>query len=162
MPEKSLLQMPGIITVLNTPFTVDDAIDLDGLRKNVHYALNAGVAGFLVPAMAAEVGKLSLAERKTMVRAVLESVAGRVPVIGGASAPTTEERVDTTKRLVELGCDGILVSIPYENELQYARDVEAVAGQRPPFLMLQDWDATGFGVPVPLIARLFVSAAVEK
>jgi 4-hydroxy-tetrahydrodipicolinate synthase len=155
MPENSLLHMPGIITVLNTPFTIDDAIDIDGLRKNVEYALAAGVAGFLVPAMAAEVGKLTTAEREAMVRTVLGTVAGRVPVIGGASAPTREERVNTTRRLVELGCDGILVSIPYENETQYAGDVHAVADQRPPFLMLQDWDATGSGVPVPLIVRLF-------
>ncbi len=155
MPEKSLLHMPGIVTVLNTPFTADDALDIDGLKKNVAYALDTGVAGFLVPAMAAEVGKLSPAERETMVLAVLERVGGRVPVIGGASAPTTEARIETTKRLVALGCDGILVSIPFENELQYARDVEAVAAQRPPFLMLQDWDATGVGVPVPLVARLF-------
>ncbi len=155
MPEKTLLQMPGIITVLNTPFTADDAIDVDGLRKHVEYALRAGVAGFLVPAMAAEVGKLSADERELMVRAVLETVRGRVPVIGGASAPTAQERVRTARQLTNLGCDGILVSIPFENEAQYARDVQAVSDQHPPFLMLQDWDAMGSGVPVPLIARLF-------
>jgi 4-hydroxy-tetrahydrodipicolinate synthase len=105
--------------------------------------------------MAAEVGKLTLAERETMVRTVLDTVGGRVPVIGGASAPTTQERVQTARRMVELGCDGVLVSIPYESDTQYAGDVWAVADQHPPFLMLQDWDATGSGVPVPLIARLF-------
>ncbi len=155
MPDKPLLHMPGIITVLNTPFTVENTIDTDGLRRNVAYALNTGVAGFLVPAMAAEVGKLAADERETMVRTVLQTVTGRVPVIGGASAPTTEERVNTTRRLIELGCDGILVSIPYENEAQYVSNVHAVADQHPPFLMLQDWDASGSGVPVPLIARLF-------
>ncbi len=155
MTEKTLLHMPGIITVLNTPFTDDDSIDIDGLRNHVSYALDAGVAGFLVPAMAAEVGKLSAMERETMVRTVLETVGGRVPVIGGASAPTAEERLNTAWELIELGCDGILVSIPYETEVQYAKDVQAIADQRPPFLMLQDWDATGSGVPVPLIARLF-------
>ena len=155
MPEKTLLHMPGIITVLNTPFTEEDAIDLDGLRKHVEYALGAGVSGFLVPAMAAEVGKLSAEERGAMVRTVLDTTAGRVPVIGGASAPTSAERVANARRLVETGCDGVLVSIPYENETQYAADVRAVAAVQPPFLMLQDWDAAGSGVPVPLLARLF-------
>ena len=155
MTEKTLPHMPGIITVLNTPFTRTDEIDVEGLKKHVEYAIGAGAAGFLVPAMAAEVGKLSAVERETMVRTVLNGVRGRVPVIGGASAPTERERVDTTRRLIDLGCDGILVSIPYENEIQYTRNVQAVADQRPPFLMLQDWDAAGSGVPVPLIARLF-------
>jgi len=155
MPEKSLLPLPGIITVLNTPFTAEDKIDTDGLRRHVEYALGAGVAGFLVPAMAAEVGKLTAAERELMVRTVLDAVCGRVPVIGGASAPTTQERVHTARQLIELNCAGILVSIPYENEIQYIGDVQAIADTQPPFLMLQDWDATGSGVPVPLLARLF-------
>ena len=47
MSGKTLLQLPGIITVLNTPFTADDAIDTEGLRRHVEYALGAGVSGFL-------------------------------------------------------------------------------------------------------------------
>jgi len=57
MAEKTLLHMPGIITVLNTPFTADDRLDFDGLKRHVEYALGTGVAGFLVPAMASESGQ---------------------------------------------------------------------------------------------------------
>jgi hypothetical protein len=49
----------GIITVLNTPFNPDDTLDLLGLARNVENAIQAGVAGFLVPAMASEVSALS-------------------------------------------------------------------------------------------------------
>jgi dihydrodipicolinate synthase/N-acetylneuraminate lyase len=41
---KELLELRGIITVLNTPFNDDDAVDLLSLRKNVRYALEAGAA----------------------------------------------------------------------------------------------------------------------
>jgi 4-hydroxy-tetrahydrodipicolinate synthase len=152
---KTLLDMRGIVTVLNTPFLDDDAIDREGLNANVAQAIAAGVAGFLVPAMAAEVGKLSMAERIQVVETVLGAVKGRVPVIGGASADTPEARLDMARRLIGLGCDGVLVSIPYTDESQYRRHVEAVAALDPPFLMLQDWDATGYGVPVSVIVRLF-------
>jgi len=57
----------GIITVLNTPFTAEDSIDLPGLTKNVRNAVAAGVAGFLVPAMASEVGHLAPDEKKQIV-----------------------------------------------------------------------------------------------
>ncbi|MDZ4861598.1 MAG: dihydrodipicolinate synthase family protein, partial [Candidatus Hydrogenedentes bacterium] len=67
---KELLDLHGIITVLNTPFLDDDSLDLEGLRRNVRYAIDAGVAGFLVPAMASEVGKLSETERLTLVGTV--------------------------------------------------------------------------------------------
>lgn len=89
---KNLLQMHGIITVLNTPFTEDDAVDLAALRRNVPYALDSGVAGFLVSAMASEVDKLSPEERKQIVVAVLNENGGRVRVIGSASAATAEQR----------------------------------------------------------------------
>lgn len=144
----------GIVTVLNTPFNTDDSLDLPGLAKNVENAIRAGVAGFLVPAMASEVGALTESERAAVVRCTVETAAGRVPVIGGASAPDQAARCDAAKRLRALGCAGILVSIPFEDEEAYTRDVEELAALDPGFLMLQDWDANGYGLPVPLVARL--------
>ncbi len=152
---KSLLQLHGIITVLNTPFTDSDAVDLPSLRKNVRYALEAGVAGFLVPAMASEVDKLSPEERKQIVTAVLKESDGRVPVIGGASAATGGERIRNAAALIELGCDGVLASIPFQNEAQYEEDVRELDALKPGFLMLQDWHFQGYGLPISLIARLF-------
>ncbi|HOF38811.1 MAG TPA: dihydrodipicolinate synthase family protein, partial [Candidatus Hydrogenedentes bacterium] len=145
----------GIITVLNTPFTQDDAIDVYGLARNVENAVAAGVAGFLAPAMASEVDKLTENERDVMVRTVLEAAAGRVPVFGGASAASQAERVHWTRAMLRLGCDGVLVSVPFEDEAQYEREVREIAECGPPMLMLQDWDPRGYGVPVAVIARLF-------
>lgn len=153
--DKELLELRGIITVFNTPFTEDDGIDTQGLRRNVSRAIDAGVAGFLVPAMASEVGKLSEAERRLLVESVVDEAAGRVPVIGGASAPDCEQRVRIAGDLIAMGCQGVLVSIPYESDAQYETDVRAIDELRPPFLMLQDWDANGYGVPVSTVARLF-------
>ena len=152
---KTLLELRGIITVLNTPFSEDDAVDLSSLRKNVRYAIQSGVVGFLVPAMAGEVDKLSSEERQRIVEAVLVENNGQVAVIGGASAPTAAERKAMTKALIELGCDGVLASIPFQDELQYERDVRELDALGPGFLMLQDWDFQGYGLPICLIARLF-------
>lgn len=152
---KTLLELRGIITVLNTPFSEDDAVDLSSLRKNVRHAIQSGVVGFLVPAMASEVDKLSSEERQRIVEAVLAENKGQVAVIGGASAPTAEERKAMTRALIELGCDGVLASIPFQDELQYERDVRELDALGPGFLMLQDWDFQSYGLSVSLIARLF-------
>lgn len=143
----------GIVTVLNTPFTQRDRVDLDALAAHVQWALDAGVSGFLVPAMASEVGKLSASERFDMVRTVVQVAGGRVPVIGGASAATQSERCANAEKLVGLGCEGVLVSLPYTDEASYEADICEVA-QRTPFLMIQDWDFGGYGLPVSLITRL--------
>ena len=145
----------GIVTVLNTPFGADGTIDTAALARNASMALDAGVAGFLVPAMAAEVQKLSDAERSALVRTTVETVAGRVPVIGGASAPDAASRERLAITCLELGCAGILSSIPYVDDAHYEQQVRHLAALRPGFLMLQDWDAQGYGLPVRLIVRLF-------
>ncbi|MHA1679450.1 MAG: dihydrodipicolinate synthase family protein [Promethearchaeota archaeon] len=159
---KELLDLHGIITVLNTPFTGHGEIDAVSLRRNVSRAVDAGVAGFLVPAMASEVNKLSESERAWMVENVLDETNGRVPIIGGASANTRGERIRITRGLIDMGCDGILVNIDYENDAQYERDVLDVARLDPDLLMLQDWSFTGYGIPVPLITRLFLEVDAFK
>lgn len=147
----------GIVSVLNTPFNEDNSLDLPGLTHNVENAIQAGVAGFLVPAMASEVGALTEAERVAVVKTTVDTARGRVPVIGGASAADQSARMEAANTLIDLGCTGILASIPYENDASYTGHVEALADLEPGFLMLQDWDANGYGLPVPLIVRLFDS-----
>lgn len=56
--KKKLFPLIGIVTVIITQFTSDDTIDYGALIHNVREALKAGVADFLVPAMASEVYKL--------------------------------------------------------------------------------------------------------
>lgn len=159
---KACLPLRGIVTVLNTPFTAANELDTDALRAHVRAALDAGVVGFLAPAMASEVGHLSAAERSQFVKAVIAEAKGRAVVIGGASAPSGSERIHLGRELVAAGCDGVLVSIPYENDYQYTEAVREVAAVKPPFLMLQDWDANGFGVPVSTLVRLFEMIEVVR
>ncbi len=147
--------MRGIITVLNTPFAPDDTLDLPGLRLNVTKAIDAGVAGFLVPALAGEVGALSNDERALLVSTVVETCAGRVPVIGGASAPTQRARMHLAREASNLGCAGILVNMPLTDESLFERDLNELAELSSAFLMLQDWDPVGDGLPIPFITRLF-------
>ncbi len=150
---KESRELDGIVTVLNTPFTPEGKIDRAGLERHVEYALSAGVSGFLVPAMAAEVDELNRDERRLIVGSVVDACAGRVAVIGGASAPA-KDRAAIAAELVELGCEGVLVSIPFEGEDSYRRDVDEIAACDTPYLMLQDWDAAGYGLPVDLIVEL--------
>jgi dihydrodipicolinate synthase/N-acetylneuraminate lyase len=159
---KPCLPLRGIVTVLNTPFTAADELDVEALRRHVRKALAAGVVVFLAPGMASEVDKLTPAERELFVTTVLEEAKGRAVVIGGASARSGAERVRLARELVAAGCDGILVSIPYQSDEQYSAAVREVAETGPSFLMLQDWDPHGYGVPVATLVRLFETVACVR
>lgn len=156
MQFEPLEALRGIVTVLNIPFDEDGAVALPALTRNVAYAVDAGVAGFLVPAMASEVGRLSASERRGIVDTVLEAATGRVPVVGGASAPTAAERRERAAELVAAGCRCVLAAIPWRgDEGSYLAEIEDLASLDLPCLMVQDWDATGRGAPVDAIAAAF-------
>lgn len=155
-------KLQGIITVLNTPFTESNKIDEKSLRENIDLALQAGVAGFLVPGKAGEVDKLTERERIFLVSVVVDEVKGRSPVIGCASAEEEQKRNKIGRKLIDLGCDGILADITYNSEQEYCKQVQSLADLKPDFLILQDWDFSGYGVPVPVIVRLFAEVDVFK
>jgi dihydrodipicolinate synthase/N-acetylneuraminate lyase len=150
-----LLDIRGIVTVLNTPFTDHDSIALDAVARNVERAVRAGVAGFLVPALASEVSALSADEREELVRCVVEAAGGRVPVICGCSGKSQKERISNLELSGKLGCAGGLVALTCADEASYSREVAELSEAAPGFLVIQDWDPSGYGAPVPLIARLF-------
>jgi 4-hydroxy-tetrahydrodipicolinate synthase len=142
---------------LNTPFNTDNTIDFSALRKNVLYALDAGVAGFLVPAMASEVYKLSEKERTEMVAAVLETVNSKVPVIAGAGETDLVKSKRLISEYIRLGCKNVLFQIPFQNENQFKKHFFELAETGPGMIMLQDWDASCYGLPDHLILELFES-----
>ena len=152
---KQLYPLFGIVTVLNTPFKTDNTIDFSALRRNVDYALESGIAGFLVPAMASEVYKLSEPERMEMVVAVLEATNGKVPVIAGAGETDLVKSKRLISKYIGLGCKNVLFQIPFQNETQFRKHFYELAVTDPDMIMLQDWDATGYGLSDELIVELF-------
>lgn len=152
---KQLFPLHGIVTVLNTPFKTDKTIDLPALKRNVDYALVAGVAGFLVPAMASEVYKLSETERIEMVAAVLEGANRKVPVIAGAGETDLVKSKRLILEYIRLGCKNVLFQIPFTDENQFKNHFNELAATGPEIIMLQDWDASGYGLPDHLILELF-------
>jgi dihydrodipicolinate synthase/N-acetylneuraminate lyase len=152
---KDLYPLFGIVTVLNTPFDEHDTLDISALKCNVRNALEAGVAGFLVPAMAAEVYKLSITERIAMVDAILEEVNGAVPVIAGAGETALDKSKKLLREYAALGCTDVLFQIPYQDPEQFKRHFSELAELDIAVIMLQDWDASGYGLPDELILELF-------
>jgi 4-hydroxy-tetrahydrodipicolinate synthase len=152
---KELYPLKGIVTVLNTPFTNDDTIDHKALKNNVEEALKAGVAGFLVPAMASEVYKLSVNERLKMVETVLETAGDHIPVIAGAGETDLSKSKEILRSTLDLGCKNVLFQIPYKNEEQFRSHFMELAALNPEMIMLQDWDASGYGLTDELICDLF-------
>ena len=152
---KVLYPLHGIVTVLNTPFTHDDKVDREALAHHVRMALDAGVSGFLVPAMASEVKKLTHSEKLGMVEKVLEVVNNAVPVFAGTADVDIQSSGKIIKAYQALGCRHFLVQIPFQEPDQFKGDFLNLMDHDPEVVMLQDWDPNGYGLPDELILELF-------
>src|SRR5947208_15357916 len=82
------MRFPGIIPAVTTPFDAAGEIDIPALHGNLAALLDAGIHGIVATGTMGEAGSLSNQERRTVVDAVVEAAAGRVPVVVGVSAAT--------------------------------------------------------------------------
>ncbi|MEX2410046.1 MAG: dihydrodipicolinate synthase family protein [Candidatus Paceibacterota bacterium] len=152
---KSLYPLRGIISVLNTPFSVTGSVDIPALILNVNNAINAGVSGFLIPAMASEVYSLTNKEKLKMVENVLLTADKEVHVFVGVSGNNFDERYNLLKSYLNMGCKQVLFQIPFENAISFKKQFYKLADLNPETIMLQDWDSSGYGLPDSLISELF-------
>ncbi|BBB96052.1 MULTISPECIES: dihydrodipicolinate synthase family protein [Bradyrhizobium] len=71
----------GVFPVAPTIFDANGNLDLEGQRRCVDFMIDAGSHGICILANFSEQFVLTDAERETVMHAVLEHVAGRIPVI---------------------------------------------------------------------------------
>ena len=155
---KDLFPLFGVVAIPQTPFDDEDRIDLGSLSRGVEDRLTAGVDGLLFPVVASEVGRLTINERKTVTRAVLEQAASRVPVIIGSSAGDARAVRSMAEFATSHGATGILVQAPIailRDELATLRYFRTVCEAPIDMLMIQDLEWGGPGLPVETIVRLF-------
>ncbi len=109
----------GSITPLMTPFTDDGAVDHRSLANLVNWQLANGSHGISIGGSTGEPGAQSIAERLAAIATVVDTVAGRVPVVAGTGTAKLDETLELTGAAADLGVDAALVITPY-----YARPTQ--------------------------------------
>ncbi len=111
-----MTRFSGCGTALVTPFTDSGDVDMLALRALIEWQIAEGI-NLLVPCgSTGEAQTMSDEERQRVVAAVVETSAGRVPVMAGATSNDTARAVDETRRMCRLGVDYILTATPYYNK----------------------------------------------
>ena len=102
----------GVCPVLATPFDAQGAPDEGALARVVDYALRCGADAVVFPGVASEVEQLSVAERDRLVALVARTVAGRVPVVVGASAGDLSASIRQVRLAESVGAAAAMVMAP--------------------------------------------------
>jgi 4-hydroxy-tetrahydrodipicolinate synthase len=102
----------GCGTALITPFSPNGNVDDAALRALVAWQLDEGI-DFLVPCgSTGEAATLDQQEHLRVIAIVAETVAGRVPVIGGAASNDTKKAIALSKAVIDAGATHLLHASP--------------------------------------------------
>ncbi|GAA3797916.1 4-hydroxy-tetrahydrodipicolinate synthase [Streptomyces coacervatus] len=106
------LSMSGANTLLVTPFDADWELDLPSLTSLTEYVLAGGVHGVIALGSAGEFFALSTQERVQVMKHVVQTVDGRVPVTVGIGADSTANAIELGLQAQAAGADCVLVVPP--------------------------------------------------
>lgn len=142
-----ITSMRGIIPSLHTPFSKDNKIDLQSLKKLIDHTISSGCAGMLVGAVAGENSSLSFNEKKLIIKESIRYNGNRIPTIVSCSAKEQKDRIALSILAKEAGAEWILCQVPdnvYGDELLEC--FQQIAEVGPKYLMIQDLSWTDNGM----------------
>jgi len=123
----------GSIVALVTPMDERGAVDKDSLKRLVEFHIAEGTDALVAVGTTGESATLDEQEHCDVIKAVVDYVGGRIPVIAGTGANSTTEAINLTRLAKEAGADACLIVTPYYNKptqqglfLHYQAIAEAV------------------------------------
>jgi 4-hydroxy-tetrahydrodipicolinate synthase len=106
----------GVGTAIVTPFGKDGNVDYKVFGKLIEFQILNDVDAIIVCGTTGESATMTYEERFSAVKFVVDTVAGRVPVIGGGGSNSTASAVRLCQDVQKAGADGLLVVSPYYNK----------------------------------------------
>jgi 4-hydroxy-tetrahydrodipicolinate synthase len=103
----------GTYTVMVTAFDASGKLDLDAQARFTDWQVREGIHGLIPLGSTGEFLSLTPEERRAVAKCVIDTVAGRVPVLIGAGAESTDEVIDNVAMAEDLGADGTMIIPPF-------------------------------------------------
>ncbi len=105
----------GVWTALVTPFSTDNQVDYDSLRRLIDFQVQEGVDGVLPCGTTGESPTLSWRDHDAVVEGAVRTVDGRVGVLAGTGSNNTQEAIRATTQAKEAGATAVLLVDCYYN-----------------------------------------------
>ena len=108
--------LQGSLVALVTPLSENGEVDYAALQKLLDWHINEGTDGIVSVGTTGESATLNIKEHIEVVEFTVKHINGRLPVIAGTGANSTEEAIDLTKEARLKGADYALLVTPYYNK----------------------------------------------
>jgi 4-hydroxy-tetrahydrodipicolinate synthase len=152
------MKWSGVFPAATTQFNADSSIDIDASQQVLDALIRDGVHGLVVLGTCGENNSLEADEKRQMLRAAVEVVAGRVPIIVGVSELTTPRAAAFAKDAETIGADALMVLpamvyVPTEAELEaHFRTVARASGL--PIMLYNNPPAYRAAITLDVLTRL--------
>src|SRR5579872_5672791 len=113
IPSPSARPYRGVFPVAPTIFDDRGELDLEGQRRCIDFMIDAGSHGICILANFSEQFVLTDAERERVMHAVLEHVAGRVPVIVTTTHFSSRVCAERSRAAQDAGAAMVMIMPPY-------------------------------------------------
>ena len=106
----------GTGVALVTPFKKDFSVDIDALQRIVNFSIDGGVEYLVVMGTTAENATLTQAEKELVIKTVIDTNKGRLPLVLGVGGNNTMQIVEELKTGDFSAFEAILSVSPYYNK----------------------------------------------
>jgi 1-pyrroline-4-hydroxy-2-carboxylate deaminase len=148
----------GVYPAATTQFNADSSIDFEASQGVLDALIKDGVHGLIVLGTCGENNSLDADEKRAALKAAVEVVAGRVPVVVGVSEMTTDRAAKFAKDAEAIGADALMVLpamvyVPTELELEnHFRTVAAATSL--PLMLYNNPPAYRVSITTSVLQRL--------
>jgi 4-hydroxy-tetrahydrodipicolinate synthase len=111
-----LEQLTGSIVALVTPMHDDGSVDYPALRRLIDWHIDEGTDCLGVVGTTGESPTVNVEEHCEIIRVSVEQSRGRVPVMAGCGANSTQEAIELARFAKGVGADSQLQVVPYYNK----------------------------------------------
>lgn len=108
--------LTGSLVALVTPMHEDGRLDLESLKRLIDFHIEAGTAGIVAVGTTGESATLTVEEHLSVLSTTVQYAAGRIPVIAGTGANSTQEAIALAQEAKRLGANSTLSVVPYYNK----------------------------------------------
>jgi len=132
----------GVWGILATPFRGDDlVVDTESIERLVGLYRTAGASGVVALGVLGEAARLSSAERRLVLRTVVDAAAG-LPVVAGMSATSTAPAMEEAGYAADAGAHAVMVLVNGGDAERLAAHLQRISQSCGLGIVLQDHPTT--------------------
>ena len=110
------MSIKGSITALVTPMKENGELDYSALEKLINFQIDSGISALVAVGTTGESATIDFKDHIKLIEFFVETASGRIPIIAGTGANSTDEALHLTKEAKESGADAALLVSPYYNK----------------------------------------------